>query len=155
MLGGGEEMKMVKRPQELVAAAGLQGVALNDTEAAILLGYLEGHDYCLLTADHKKFWLHDNQDVETDDNDTPYTIRDVIELCQEMNGDILLDADSRDTTQPDYIMDLRKDEMLLEHMMGKASTAIPPEVREYKVVIVEHLRRVVPVNKVRSRKERS
>ena len=37
-------MKMVKRPQELVAAAGLQGVALNDTEAAILLGYLEGHD---------------------------------------------------------------------------------------------------------------
>ena len=61
----------------------------------------------------------------------------------------------RGTTQPDYIMDLRKDEMLLEHMMGKASTAIPPEVREYKVVIVEHLRRVVPVNKVRSRKERS
>lgn len=47
-------MKMVKRPQELVAAAGLQGVALNDTEAAILLEYLEGHDYCLLTADHKK-----------------------------------------------------------------------------------------------------
>lgn len=44
-----------------------------------------------------------------------------------MNGDILLDADSRDTTQPDYIMDLRKDEMLLEHMMGKASAAIPPE----------------------------
>ena len=124
-------MKMVKRPQELVAAAGLQGVALNDTEAAILLGYLEGHDYCLLTADHKKFWLHDNQDVETDDNDTPYTIRDVIELCQEMNRDILLGADLEDMTQPDRIMDLHKDEMLLEHMMGKVSAAIPSEARGY------------------------
>ena len=43
-------------------------------------------------------------------------------------------------------MELHKDEMLLERMMEKASAAIPPEPREYKVVIVEHLRRVIPVN---------
>lgn len=58
---------------------------------------------------------------------TPYTIRDVIELCQELNGEILLEEESRETTQPEYILDLHKDEILLERMMEKASAAIPPE----------------------------
>lgn len=139
-------MKVARNPLEIIAAAGCQGVALGDTEALILLGYLEGHDYCLMMDDHRKMWLHDNQDGENDENDTPYTIRDVIELCQELNGEILLEEESRETTQPEYILDLRKDEILLEHMMEKASAAIPPEAREYKVVIVEHLRRVISVN---------
>ena len=139
-------MKVARNPLEIIAAAGCQGGALGDTEALILLGYLEGHDYCLMMDEHRKMWLHDNQDGENDDNDTPYTIRDVIELCQELNGEILLEEESRETTQPEYILDLHKDEILLERMMEKASAAIPPEARDYKVVGVEHLRRVVPVN---------
>lgn len=138
-------MKVARNSLEIIAAAGCQGVAMNDTEAAILLGYLEGHDYCLLMDDRRRLWLHDNKDGEKDENDTLYTIRDVIELCQELNGEILLEEESRETTQPEYIMDLRKDEMLLGYMMEKASAAIPPEAREYKVVVVEHLRRVIPV----------
>lgn len=139
-------MKVARNPLEIIAAAGCQGVALGDTEALILLGYLEGHDYCLMMDEHRKMWLHDNQDGEKDENDTLYTIRDVIELCQELNGEILLEEESRETVQPEYILDLHKDEILLERMMEKASAAIPPEPREYKVVIVEHLRRVIPVN---------
>ena len=125
-------MKMAKNSLEIIAAADCQGVALNDTEALILLGYLEGHDYCLMMDEHRKMWLHDNQDGEKDENDTLYTIRDVIELCQELNGEILLEKESRETAKPEYIMDLHKDEMLLKHMMEKASAAIPPEIREYK-----------------------
>ena len=119
-------MKVARNPLEIIAAAGCQGVALGDTEALILLGYLEGHDYCLMMDEHRKMWLHDNQDGENDENDTPYTIRDVIELCQELNGEILLEEESRETTQPEYILDLHKDEILLERMMEKASAAIPP-----------------------------
>lgn len=139
-------MKTVTCTSEIMAAAGNQGVELNDVEAAILLGYLEGHDYCLKMGRKRELWLHDNQNGEKDENDTPYTVRDVIELCQELNGEILLDEEGRDTTKPDYIMELRKDEMLLERMMEKAAAAIKPEAKEYKVVISEHLKRIVPVN---------
>ena len=34
--------------------------------------------------------LHDNQDGENADNDQPYTIRDCIDFCQEMNSELLL-----------------------------------------------------------------
>lgn len=138
-------MKMVDSTLELRAVSGCQGVNLNDTEAAILLGYLGGNDYCLLMDDNRKIWLHDNQEGEKDDNDTPYTIRDVIEFCKELNGEILLNEESRDTTQPEYIMDLRKDEMLLDLMMERATKAIQPEPREYKIVVVEHHRKIVSV----------
>lgn len=139
-------MKIVTQSLEIMAAAGCQGVVLNDTEAAILLGYLEGEDYRLMMDDHRKLWLHDNQDGEKDENDTPYTIRDVIEFCQEANGEILLDAESSAKSNPDYILGLRKDEMLLGCMMERTKKIVPPVAREYKVIIVEHLRRVVPVN---------
>lgn len=59
-------MKVARNPLEIIAAAGCQGVALGDTEALILLGYLEGHDYCLMMDEHRKMWLHDNQDGENE-----------------------------------------------------------------------------------------
>lgn len=139
-------MKMVKEPMELIASAGCQGVALNDTEAEILLGYLEGNDYCLMMDDRRKLWLHDNQDGERDEDDTPYTIREVIEFCQELNGDILLGEETKENSEPAYVLELRKDEMLLQHMLDRASEVVPPEVREYKVVVIEHLKKVVAVD---------
>lgn len=138
-------MKIVTQPLEIMAAASCQGVALDDTEAAILLGYLDGHDYCLKMDEKRNLWLHDNQEGGHDENDTPYTIRDVIEFCQEMNGEILLDAETDPAAKPDYILDLRKDEILLEHMMERAEKIVPPVAREYKVVIVEHLKKAVTV----------
>ena len=139
-------MKNVTNTLELMAAAGNQGVALNDTEAEILLGYLEGHDYCLKMGKNRRLWLHDNQDGEKDDNDDAYTIRDVIELCQELNGEILLEEESKQTPKQNYILELKKDKMLLERMMEKAAVAVPPEIREYKVQITEHLTKTVSVN---------
>lgn len=75
-----------------------------------------------------------------------YTIRDVIELCQELNGEILLEEESKQTPKQNYILELKKDEMLLERMMEKAAVAVPPEIREYKVRITEHLTKTVSVN---------
>lgn len=136
-------METVTKTMELMAAAGNQGVALNDTEAEILLGYLEGHDYCLKMGKNRRLWLHDNQDGEKDDNDDAYTIRDVIELCQELNGEILLEEEGKQTPEKNYILELRKDEILLKQMMEKVAAAVPPEIREYKVRIVEHLAKTV------------
>ena len=141
-------METVTKTLELMAAAAVQGVDMNDIEAAILIGYLEGHDYCLMMGGNRKLWLHDNQDGEKDDNDDAYTIRDVIELCKELCEEILLEEESRDTTQPDYIMELRKDGMILGQLLERAAAVIPPKEQGYKVVVVEHLRKVIPVNAV-------
>lgn len=138
-------MKIVENTLELMAISGCQGMNLNDTEAAILLGYLGGNDYCLLMDENLKIWLHDNQEGEKDDNDTPYTIRDVIEFCKDLNEEILIEEESKVTTQPEYIMELRKDEMILGHMMERAAAAIPPKEQEYKVQIEERRVKVVTV----------
>ena len=141
-------METVTKTLELMAAAAVQGVAMNDIEAAILLGYLEGNDYCLMMGENRKLWLRDNQDGGRDQNDYQCTIRGVIELCKELCEEILLEEESRDTTQPDYIMELRKDGMILGQLLERAAAVIPPKEQGYKVVVVEHLRKVIPVNAV-------
>ena len=39
----------------------------------------------------------------------------------------------------------RKDTLILETMLAKAEKVIPPTVRRYNVVIIEHRKKLVPV----------
>lgn len=78
-------MTLITKSEELMAVSVRQGVELAAIEAKVLLGYLEGHDYSLMMDDKFHLALHDNQDGENADNDQPYTIRDCIDFCQEMN----------------------------------------------------------------------
>ena len=41
-------MKEIIEAKELIAVAARQGVRLEKVEADVLLGYMEGHDYCLM-----------------------------------------------------------------------------------------------------------
>ena len=120
-------MTLITKSEELMAVSVRQGVELAAIEAKVLLGYLEGHDYSLMMDDKFHLALHDNQDGENADNDQPYTIRDCIDFCQEMNSE------------------LQKDELILDRMMERAKVALPPRTRTYDVVIVEYLKKVVPV----------
>ena len=88
--------------------------------------------------------LHDNQDGENADNDQPYTIRDCIDFCQEMNSELLLEEAGKEGGDPDYFSELQKDELILGLMMGRAKAVLPPRTSTYDVVIVEYLKKVVP-----------
>lgn len=44
-----------------------------------------------------------------------------------------------------HILDLRKDDLILSGLVERATAVIPPVIRRYKIVILEHLKRVVHV----------
>ena len=138
-------MTLITKSEELMAVSVRQGVELAAIEAKVLLGYLEGHDYSLLMDDKFHLALHDNQDGENTDNNQPYTIRDCIDFCQEMNSELLLEEAGKEGGDPDYFSELQKDELILDRMMERAKVALPPRTRTYDVVIVEYLKKVVPV----------
>lgn len=138
-------MQEIKKPEELMAVAVRQGVDMNETEAEVVLGYLEGHDYCLLMAEDFTMALHDLTEGDISNNDIDYNIRQAVEFCQEMNEELLLENSSKDDPDEEYLLDLRKDELILDALMKRAESVIPPTVQTYKVVIVEHLKKVVPI----------
>ncbi len=140
-------MTEIKKAEELVAVAVRQGVQMNLVEADIILGYMEGHGFALLSDEQFQMALHDTEEEEKYGytKDQPYTIREAVEFCQEMNGEMLLDASSKDTPDENEVLDLRKDALILDGAMGKAAAVIPPVIRRYNIVIIEHLKRVVPV----------
>ena len=138
-------MTMVSTPEELMAASVRQGVELAFIEAKVVLGYLEGHDYGLMMDEQFHLCLHDNQDGEKYDNDQPYTIRDCIDFCQEMNSELLLEEAGKEKCDPEYFSELQKDELILGKMMERAEVALPPRVSTYNVIIIEYLKKVVPI----------
>ena len=130
-------MTLITKSEELMAVSVRQGVELAAIEAKVLLGYLEGHDYSLMMDDQFHLALHDNQDGENADNDQPYTIRDCIDFCQEMNSELLLEEAGKEGGDPDYFSELQKDELILGLMMGRAKAVLPPRTSTYDVVPVE------------------
>ena len=138
-------MRKIEEATELMAASARQGLAMSNTEAVVILGYMDGHDYELLLDDGFRLYLHDGQDGEKHDDDMPYSIRDCVEFCQEMNEELLQYAQLAETTDEDYVLDLRKDELILDRLMGNAVKTIPPKMREYDVAIIETLKKVVTV----------
>lgn len=138
-------MTLITKSEELMAASVRQGVELAFIEAKVVLGYLEGHDYSLMMDDKFHLTLHDNQDGEKDERDEPYTIRDCIDFCQEMNSELLLEEAGKEKCDPEYFSELQKDELILGKVMERAEVALPPRVRTYDVVIVEHLKKVVQI----------
>ena len=133
-------MRKIEEANELMAASARQGWELSSIEASIILGYMEGHDYELLMDEKLRVYLHDGQD-----GDVLYSIRDCVEFCQEMNEELLLDAQSSEKTDAEYILDLRKDEIIIGSLMERVAKVIPPKMREYNVVIVETLKKTVTV----------
>lgn len=136
-------MREITTAEEMMAVATRQGVPFSVVEAEIVLGYMEGHDYCLLVDDGFRMMLHDKQDGEEHGEDIQYTVRDAIEFCQEMNDELLTETASSDKPDQSYLLDLWKDELILGELMKRAAVVIPPVVRRYDVVIVEHLKKVV------------
>lgn len=138
-------MEKVKRPEELIAAAARQGVKVEITEAEIVLLYMENHGYDLLMGEEYNLMLHDQTDGDNHDADGPQTIRDIFDMCMELNEELLLDACSVREPDAETQLDLRKDRLILEGLQERAAAAVPPTLRRYNVTVTEYWKKSVPV----------
>ena len=137
-------IKKIEAQEELVASAARQGVTICGTEAEIVLSYVKVHGYELLADDDFKLYLHDDSEGENHGGDSEQTIRDIVELCKELNEEMLMDSYSEESPDYDDQLELRKDTLILEAMLERAQQVIPPTIRRYDVVIIEHRKKVVP-----------
>lgn len=60
-----------------------------------------------------------------------------------MNDELLTENSGKEDPDQAYLLDLRKDELILGGLMKRVAVVIPPVVRRYDVVIVEYLKKVV------------
>ena len=110
--GLAEQWNRITDAAHLITVAMRQGVV----EADMILGYLEGHDFCLMASSNGKTVRHDEQYGEEHRGDEPYTIQDAVEFCQEMNEDLIRDISC---TSREYLVQLRKDEKILDALMAR------------------------------------
>lgn len=115
-------LDIVKTPELLISIAhNAYDVDLNPIEAKIILGYLEGSDFCLLYEFSGKYVhgilrIHDNQSLDEDSGEIVYKLSQVIDFCYELCATIL--SEQEDLRNPDnqYVCDLMKDEAILDQL---------------------------------------
>lgn len=107
-------MKPVESYKELVAAAGRQGCPMDHIEAKIMLGYMEGHDYQLAEDDSGALYRRDLAAGDPDEAACqPYTIRDALDFCIDMNEELLDLESKKDAPDTSYITQLEEDARIL------------------------------------------
>lgn len=124
-------MDIVKTPELLIAIADESyGLKLKPIEAEIMLGYLEGSDFCLPhrfddRLDCEVLRIHDNQSTDEDSGEIVYKIAQVMEFCQRCNTAILSEQENLRNSPDEYVRELRKDEALLNRLVAAAWHAVP------------------------------
>lgn len=115
-------MDIVKTPELLIAIADESyGLKLKPIEAEIMLGYLEGSDFCLLhrfddRLDCEVLRIHDNQSTDEDSGEDVNNIWQVVEFCRHANEVILSEQEDLRNPPEEYVRDLRKDEAILDRL---------------------------------------
>ena len=124
------EVTLFSKPEELIAWADTFDILLNPSieDAAILLNYMEGHDYAIgIDSDGKMY----RQDVAEENGEIePYSIDDVIDTVCEWNYELILDADAHRNDPRDFkdyseyqdkYDSLKADEKRLDRLFDKTS----------------------------------
>lgn len=120
-------------------------LGLTKEEAELLLGYLEGHDYCIGVMNGKLF----RGDLDGTENGIlwePYPLDDVIEICCDWNFDLILEEEARtvpdekdraryaaykaDEVKLDRLFDRTGHGKEMEALAGQMADAIIAEFRE-------------------------
>ena len=96
------EVTLFSKPEELIAWADTFDILLNPSieDAAILLNYMEGHDYAIgIDSDGKMY----RQDIAEENGEIElYPIDDVIDTVCEWNYELILDADAHRADPKDF-----------------------------------------------------
>lgn len=114
----------INTPDQLVTAAMRQGMKMSAKEADVVLGYLEGHDFCLRMDANGNTVRHDMQHKSIHRGDEPYTIREVVWFCQEMNEELLNDALSHVDPNAEYLSELRQSEQILDVLAARIMQSV-------------------------------
>ena len=123
-------MEIVKTPELLIGIAdGSYGLKLKPIEAEIMLGYLEGSDFCLLHRHCDEIGcevlrIHDNQSTDEDSGEDVNKILEVVEFCRHANEVILSEQEDLRNSPDEYVRDLRKDEAILGRLYDASANAI-------------------------------
>jgi len=106
-------------PEELVKVAAKQGFQMNEEEADVVLGYLEGHEYSLTADAAGATARHDQQYENNHRGDRLYSIWETIDFCSEMNEDLLDERDALNAKNAAYRAELFKDRLVLDSLMER------------------------------------
>ena len=112
-----KDWNWVDTAEKLIAAAACQGLEISTTEADLMLGYLEGHEYSLMVDAAGNTVRHDDQYGCRHRGDEPYPVQSVIEFCQEMNEELIRGDVSWEKSDESYLSLLRQDEQALAALM--------------------------------------
>ena len=124
-------MDIVKSPEFLIRIANdTYGMKLEPIEAEMILGYLEGCDFCLLFEFNYDYnceilRIHDNQSADECTDEIVYMIAQIMEFCQSCNATILSEQENPRNSPDEYVRELRKDEALLNRLVVAAWLAVP------------------------------
>ena len=140
---GGQEPEDFKDGKELAEFVAGE-ISITEEEGQKLIGYMEGHDYCLGHMDGKMFrgdlcWEQGKVHWE------PYDIEDAVNIAAEWNYELLQEAeeavlDPEDDDYADkknYLDTLRKDEEILDKMFDR--TRYGKELDALAVTLAEAL----------------
>ena len=145
------EVKLIAEPEELIAWADTYDILLNPSieDAAVLLNYMEGHDYAIgIDADGKMY----RQDMAEENGEIePYPIDDVIDKVCEWNYDLILDAEAHRADSKDFndyneyqskYESLKADEKRLDRLFdktcyGKELMAVATELADRVISQIE------------------
>lgn len=109
----------ILKPEQLIPIALQQGVSLNESEANLILGYQEGHDYVLLEDGQSHTVRHDLQQSNDHQGDDPYTVQDAIRFALDMSEDILRCTEQAEAPDEAYLSDLRNDGRVLTDLLDR------------------------------------
>ncbi len=117
-------MDEILKPEQLIPIAVRQGLPLNEAEAYLLLGYMEGHDYVLLSDAQGRMARHDLQMDDDHSEDAPYSIVETLQFVREMNEDLLCDAERWRETDKEYLNQLREDDRRLAEIVERLPVGV-------------------------------
>lgn len=109
----------ILKAEQLIPIALRQGVSLSEAEADLVLGYLEGHDYVLLSDGQARTVRHDLQRGNDHWEDEPYSVQDAIRFSLEMSGELLQCAEQVETLDEAYLSSLRNDGSVLSDLLDR------------------------------------
>ena len=124
------KITLFSEPEELIAWAEAYDKQITPSieDAAILLNYMEGHDYAIgIDSDGKMY----RQDIAEENGEIePYSIDDVIDIVCEWNYELILDVEAHRSDPKDFndyneyqnkYESLKADEKRLDRLFDKTS----------------------------------
>lgn len=149
----GKEVVIFSKAEELIAFLDENDllINLNQTEADLLINYMEGHGYCLGEREGKLV----RQDVNELDGDIDeYSIDEAIDIVCEWNYELIQEANER-RGSPDNFLDfcqsqnkyetLREDEKVLDKMFDR--TCYGKETEALAIKLADEVIRNLDTNK--------